>query len=74
MKVVWSDRLQDWEEMGWKEESIELLKEIHRLARKIERIDNYGKKHAVIAIIEELTSEPVIDKRYVMEKVRMLFE
>ena len=70
---VWSDSREDWEEINWNEKSVELLKEIHQLARKIEEIDNYGKKHAIIALIEELTSEPVIAKDYVIEKVKLLF-
>jgi len=70
---VWSGSKEDWEEIDWNKRSVQLLKEIHRLAREIEKIDNYGKKHAVIALIEELTSEPVIAKGYVMEKVKLLF-
>jgi len=69
---IWSDSKQDWEEVEWSEEGKRTLKEINRLARRLELIENYGKKHAVIALIKELTSE-AISKAYVSEKLEILF-
>ena len=69
---VWSESKEEWERVEWTEEGKEILRQIHELARRLEEIENVGKKHAVIALIEELTSETVT-KAYVEEKVGLLF-
>lgn len=53
-------------------EQRELLRQIHELARKMERIKNTGKVHAVIALIEELSADYIAES-YLMEKINLLF-
>ena len=53
-------------------EQRELLQQIHELARKMERIKNTGKVHAVIALIEELSADYIAES-YLLEKINLLF-
>jgi hypothetical protein len=39
----------------------------------MERINNQGKAHAVIALIEELSKSDYISPRYIREKLNLLF-
>lgn len=54
------------------EEQKHLLKKIHKIARQMEQMNNTGKAHARIAMIEELTKEPTSES-YIREKMKLLF-
>jgi len=60
-------------EIGFEPEQIKLLEEIHKLACAMEKIKNRGKVHAVVALLEELSSE-YIDLNYCVEKLNLLYD
>jgi len=59
-------------DIGFTKEQINLLREIHALARDMEKIKNSEKVHSVIAMIEELSNE-YLDVVYLVEKLNLLF-
>ena len=59
-------------DIGFTKEQISLLREIHALARDMEKIKNSEKVHSVIAMIEELSNE-YLDVVYLVEKLNLLF-
>lgn len=59
------------QEVGLTEKQVEILSQIHELARKMEKIDNSFKRHYLIALLEELTSG-VIAMSYIKEKLEGL--
>jgi len=63
----------DLRELNLKPRQIELLRQIHLLAIEMENIDNSGRRHALIALIEEL-SDGCISEDYIREKLNLLFE
>jgi len=49
------------------------LKEINRLAEKLEKYQHtHAKKHAIYALIKEFSSDPIAPI-YVSEKIKLLF-
>ena len=60
-------------EIGFTDEQLKILKNIHVLARQMEQIKNMGKVRAVISLIEELSND-FIDVLYFIEKANMLFD
>jgi hypothetical protein len=62
------------EEINFTEKQKEILRKIHNLAREMEQINNQGKAHAVIALIEEFSKEDYISPRYIKEKMNLLFD
>ena len=70
---VWSNSKQEWEEIGFSEKEMKILKEIHRLARQLEKYQHsHVKKHPIVALLLELSSDPIAPN-YVQEKVKLLF-
>ena len=60
-------------ELGFTDEQLKILQEIYQKAKKLEELDNTGKKKLIIAIIEGI-SNGYIDLKYIIEKLELLFK
>jgi len=70
---VWSNSKQEWEPIPLNKEETRILKEINRLAEKLEKYQHtHAKKHAIYALIKEFSSDPIAPI-YVSEKIKLLF-
>lgn len=59
-------------EVNLTSEQIDILKTIHSFARQMEKLNNSGKAHGLIALLEELSNCHYIDNDYLREKLMRL--
>jgi len=70
---VWSNSREEWEAIPLSEEEVKILRQINRLAEKLEKFQHsHPKKHAIYALIKEFSSDPIAPI-YVSEKIKLLF-